>query len=239
MILWIALFLLVISISFVLAVQSMRDFTHIPDFEKEYGLFLIRNTSALNKHLLDVFIDYLAKSGAYISFERLFKGNKSTLVIFGPKTLLAKYDDILNLLELEDYTKVELENISAWEVGVKNNGQRVPEGEMDPPSGETGNEKLFSHMPMLLENEEFWWQVIFSGSLKPQILGVVVTNDTARKHVLSEGLYNLAPDLIFKLPKSFSSEQLLDIYKKRGFVKENKNPKLIPEKILELFLIKD
>ena len=134
MILWIVLFVLVVSISYVLAAKSMRDFTHIPDSQKEYGLYLIRNPSALNKHFLDSLIDYLVKSGAYISFERLFKGNKSTLVIFGPKILLAKYDDILNILELEDYTDVEIEHITAWEAGVKNNGQQLPQREMDLPT---------------------------------------------------------------------------------------------------------
>lgn len=224
MILWIVLFLLVISISFVLAAKSMRDFTHIPDAQKEYGLFLIKNPGAINKHLLDSFIDYLIKSDAYISFERLFKGNKTALVIFGPKVLLSKYDDILNLLELEDYTDVEVEHVSVWEVSVKE-------------AGNENDQKIFNNMPVLLGNEEFWWQVIFSDSLKPQILGVVVSADIERKRNLSEKLHNLAPDLINKFPKAFSDSQLLDIYKKRGFVKENKNPKLSPEKILDLFLI--
>lgn len=228
MILWIILFILVVSISFVLAAKSMRDFTHIPNADKEYGIFLIRNTSALNKHLLDEFIEYLVKSGAHISFERLFKGNQSTLVVFGPKKLLLEYGDILNLLELEDYTNVEIENISAWEVGIRENGQWIAD-----------KGQLFKKLPNLLQNEHFWWQVILSSSLKPQIIGVLTTNDKSRKHSLVESLYNLAPDLFFKLPKAFSNAQFLDIYKKRGFVKENKNPKFSTEKILQLFLIQD
>src|SRR5688572_3161726 len=120
MILWVVLFVLVVAISFVLAAQSMRDFSEVPAKEAEYGLFLIRNTVALTPAVLDSIKNELLESKTIISFERLFKGGKSALVAFGPRELLLNHQSALDLLELEDYTQnVEVEHISAWEVVVK------------------------------------------------------------------------------------------------------------------------
>lgn len=218
MILWIVLFVLVILISFVLAAKSMRDFSDIPTQDEEYSLFLIRNIASLNKHLLDSIQSYLMKKSAYISFERLFKGGRSALVVFGPRKLILQHKQDLDVLELEDYTNVDIAQVSAWEVGVKGSGQ------------------LFKNLPALLETEQLWWQVIFSEDLKPQITVIVVASDSERRHALTEALHNLAPDLIHKLPKAFSNSQLLDFYKKRSFRRDNKNPKYTAGKISQLFL---
>lgn len=102
MILFIILFILIVAASAYLAYISMRDYYDLPEKIKNYSLFLIREPSALNVANLDKF---LAESSAPIlSFERLFKGSRSALVIYGPKQVLAKFPDF-KLLELEDYTK--------------------------------------------------------------------------------------------------------------------------------------
>lgn len=225
MILWITLFILVVSVSFVLTALSMRDFSDVLVEKSGYSLFLIRNISNLDKDLLDLIISEINSKGAYISLERLFKGRQSTLVVFGPKKILSLYTDQLGLLELEDYTDVNVENVSGFEVGIKNSG----DWEVNP--------KLFDKIPNLYDTEEFWWQVIISNSSKIQISAVVLSDNLDRRGQLVKDIENLAPDMVLKLPKVFSNSQMLDLYKHRSFRKENKNPKLTPDKLLQLVLI--
>lgn len=222
MILWVVLFVLVLAISFVLAAKSMRDFTELPSKDEEYSLFLIRNTSRFSAKLLNSIHEDLLGLGAVISFERLFKGKKSALVVFGPASLLLGYKDALDLLELEDYTNVNVSHIFAWEAGIKNKESR---------------EKIFGSLPQFLETEQFWWQIILSAPFKAQITAVVIAADAVARDTLSQKLQNLAPEKINKLPKAFSNSQMLDFYKKRSFRKDNKNPSLNAEEILQLLLI--
>src|SRR5437870_4004856 len=121
MILWLLLFFLTVAISFVLAYQSMRDYQENPGhFKIEYSLFLIRSPEALNINVLKAIEVELSKENLIISLERLFKGTKTALVIFGPKIILQKFSTTLNLLELEEYTKQAKDGqISVWEMGVK------------------------------------------------------------------------------------------------------------------------
>lgn len=208
MILWLLLFGLVLALSFVLAVSSMRDFQDTSPKESEYGLFLIRKSQNLNKALLNFFQDSL-KLGGIVSFERLFKGSKSALVVFGPKELIGAYPS-LDLLELEDYTDVDLEQISAWEIGMQNGGQ------------------IFKSLPKLAEGEQFWWQIILSGYFQVQIRAVIVSADASRRKELS--------DRLVQLSNAFSDAQVFDAYKSRSFNKDNLSS-LPAEKVLALLTI--
>ncbi len=221
MILWVVLFGLVLGISFILAAQSMRDFSEIPSDEKEYSLFLIRHTQGLTPTLLDSIRNELLESKAIISFERLFKGSKSAMVVFGPRSLLLNHVSSLDLLELENYTNVSPEFISAWEVVVKKDAVL--------------QNKVFANLAHFPENEQFWWQVILSHSFKPQITAIVVTADSTNRHNLSHNLQNL--EGMQKLPKAFSNAQLLEFYQNRSVRKDNKNQAMHSEKILQLILI--
>ncbi len=227
MILWIVLFVLVLAISFVLAAKSMRDFTEIPTKDEEYSLFLIRKTDNLNVQLLNSIHEELKKSGLIISFERLFKGKKAALVVFGPKRLLTKYTDLLDLLELEDYTNVDVDIISAWEAGIKNSSK----------TDQTNKPKIFDNLPQLSEADEFWWQLTLSNAFQVQITAVVVSTDQSRRNSLTKTLQTLAPERIIKLPKAFSSAQILDFYKSRSLRKDTQNPILSSEDILQLVRI--
>lgn len=231
MILWVILFVLVAAISFILAANSMRDFIDIPPKDEEHGLFLIRNSQGLSEELFNSIQKDLLHSKLSFSFERLFKGGKNALVVFGPKRLLANYMELLNLLELEDYTNVKVEYIFAWEAGIKKNGQWTIDN----------GQKIFGNLPELSETEQFWWQVVLSApiksgsaSFKPQITAIVVAHDAQRRHSLAQALPTLAPDKITKLPKAFSNEQLLDFYKTRSLRRDVKNPVLNSQQILEL-----
>src|SRR3989338_5569825 len=105
MILWLALFILVIAISFILALGSMREYQEIPlKSKEEYGLFLIRNIVNLDAALLESLREHIAKDGLLLSIERLFRGQKAALTIFGPKRILENFKAELSLLELDDYS---------------------------------------------------------------------------------------------------------------------------------------
>lgn len=215
MIFWIVLFILIIAVSFVLAIRSMRDYQENPSSGEEYGLFLIRKIAALNKQVLDSINNDLLVSKQFITFERLIKGDKSALVVYGPENVLLDYKESLDLLELLDYTNVDLEYFSAWEVGLKNTKQLTRE--------EIRN--YFKKFPSLSTDEQFWWQLILfpkkDRHFQIQIRAVVISSDVSKRESLTFTLQNLEPNLLIKLPKAFSNAQLLDFYQKRSF---NKSP---------------
>lgn len=192
MIVWLILFLLVIGISFLLSLRSMKDFAEIPQKSKlEYSLYLIRKSSNLSVALLQSIHDDLTKKGLVVSLERLFKGSESALCIFGPQKILSNYLDRLDLMELLDYTaNFNTENTTVWEVDFKR---------IDNP---------FSNLPQLGPDEKFCWQVLLSGK-HVQIRAAVFSNDPKRRK-----------ELVFsKLPRPFSNDVLLELYKQRSMDK--------------------
>lgn len=227
MILWIVLFILVLAISFILALKSMKDFQEIPSQSgQNYSLFLIRNNEGVNQQFFNLLYADLLESNSSVSFERLFKGKKSALVVYGPSNLLNKYKQTLNLLELEDYTNVNIDKTSAWEMGIKKIEARI-----------------LQNLPELSETDQFWWQVVTwikkdkADSFQTQIRAVVYTNDQARNKDLTQTLQNLSIDQLVKTPKAFSNPQLMDFYKKRSFSKLGKNPVLKWEQIHQLIAL--
>lgn len=235
MMLWLILFALVIAISFVLALASMRDFQQSPGhFNTEYGLFLIRNTAGLSAQILDAVHSRIVKEGLIISLERLFKGSKSALVIFGPKDILFTFQPKLNLLELEDYTAINKEHATAWEVGVKG-------GDLNP--GQIKKiDNLFANFPMLSEAEQFWWQLTLqaknqSKGFYSQIRAVVISSDLGRRKKISETLQNLSSGHLTKVPKPFTSSQIVEFYQNRNLGKDSTSPALHTEEVLRMTLL--
>lgn len=221
MILWVLLFVLVVAISFVLAVKSMRDYQEIPaQAGEEYALFLIRQPNALTKELLGSIHEDLLNSGLMVSFERLIKGTKAALVVFGPKKTFAVHKDHLDLLELEDYTNVNIGQIAVWEVVIKH--PEVP------------------NFPTISADDQVWWQLILSAGknqlFHPHIRVVMVSADVRRRELLKQTLQDLSSDKFIKLPKDFSDASLLDFYKKRAFRKDT-NRNLSPEEVLRLLRV--
>lgn len=234
MILWFALFLLVVAISFVLAYQSMSDFQEIPSFA-QYGLFLIREPSQLTPHLMESLHEAMVKEDLIVSLERLFKGSQSTLVIFGPRQILAQYAQILHLLELEDYTQVHKEYL-AWEVGVKNSHL---------PSAARWD-GLFEKFPLLSDAEQFFWQInlqakkhqpphpkVFIG----QIRAVLLSQDTKRRQALAESLQNLLTPHFIKIPRPLSSQKLMEFYQQRSWSPDQHHPTLTSGEVIKLMAI--
>lgn len=197
------LFFLVVVVSFFLAYRSMRDYKEeVGESDKEYSLFLIRNTQNLTQSFLQSIKDLL-KSGKIISFERLFKGTNSALVVFGPKKILLTHASNLGLVELEDYTK-DKDPIGVFEMGSKDLSRL--------------SESVFTNFPKLSEDEQIFWQV----SLKPEEVNfmgqirVVILSSEIRRKQITNALQNLRPDTLIKVPRPYSKQNLFQFYKSRS-----------------------
>lgn len=222
MILWWVLFALVIAISFVLALLSMRDFPHLP--QREYGLFLIRQPAQLSADILNL-IHTITDGGLIVSLERLFKGKKSTLVIFGPKKVLETLGK-LDLLELEDYAGVNRGDVSGWEVGIRSD-QDV----------HLSVKSFFKHLPKFDTDEQFWWQIVLGPSFKSQIRAVVVSSNLQRREDISQNIQGLPLGRLTKIPKHFAKDQFLQLYQRRSLILGPHNPNLTAQEVLELILL--
>ncbi len=197
MLIWLIPFLAIIGVSFVLAFFSMRDFPDRLEIAKA-GVFLIRNPENLTQELLETFRKKFI-SGEIISFERLFKGSKSALVVFGPRALANFLE--LNLLELEDYVSVDPGGVTAWEVALKGNL--------------TNN--VFEDLPELEVDDQFWWQLTLratQGQFQTEIRSVVLAPDD-RRLILAAKLQSLAGGQLVKQPRPLTSTQILINYQKR------------------------
>ena len=197
------MFILIVSLSYALAKKSMKDFTETPIGDN--ALYLIRNKHKFSEALQTI-LQQMQNSSLSISFERLFKGKKSALVVFGPKKLLEKLVPILDLIELEDYTDVDKGQVTAWEVKALEKPKSLPE---------------------LDENEHFWWQLILWGNLNAQSRCILVSNNADKKKALDQ--------ILPRLPKAFSNEQMLDFYKKRSFQSVFESKYSLPQ-LLEFLL---
>ena len=218
MILWIILFLLVVALSFVLAAKSMRDFEEIPEEIEKYNSYLVRLPQQVNKKLLDSIYEDSLSSGLAFSFERLIKGEKGALVFYAPAILAPKYQEVLGLVEIEEYTNCDMNLVSSWEALGK-------------------GKNYFKKFPKLDELEQFWWQLILLGRkenmFQVQIRAVLISQDPLRRRKLTEILEER--DQLNKLPKA-SNTQTVGAYQKRSFTKDTSSL-LASKDILHLLTI--
>lgn len=231
MIFWILLFILVVVVSFLLAYLSMRNFQEAPTSQNgDYGLFLIRKTLNVTPLLLADFHQQMVKGNFIISFERLFKGHQSTLVMFAPRKLIQNYVSTLDLVELEDYTNVDSQKVLVHQMGTKQKGQM----------GNLNN--FFEEFPMLNVDEFIWWQLIFhakqDGTFEILPRAAFFTKDKVRLFELGKSFQNLA-GFLHKLPKPYTLEQMLKFYKNRSFAKGPHNLNLPAGGVLDLILLKN
>lgn len=186
----------------------MHDFEIKPNLRLEYGTFLVKNPKNLNQEFLAPLFSELAKSNLLISFERLFKGHEGVLVVYGPKNILLNYQDQFNFLELEDYTRADLNNISLWEVEVRD------------------KLNFRDKFPNLLEHEQIWFQIILRPNKKDlsffptRVRVVLVSQGDDRLKELTKEFQDNYKSTLPKIPKPYSKDQILQFYKKRSFIKE-------------------
>lgn len=230
MFLWISLILILTGIAFILALSSMSDFRVFATPGKKYSLFLIRNTAGLDASILQQLHSLIYKNRFLISIERLFKGNQSALVIFGPRDILLNFNQQLQLMELEDYSIVNDENYNAWEMGVKSKTSSL-------------NSNVFNDIPLFLEDEKFWWQIVLQPILGKKVeslffaqtRGVFFYADKQREVQVLPVLQNLTDGFLVRVPKPFSKKQILDFYQKRSIGKDDTSPILSFEDTIKLF----
>lgn len=217
---WIIIFIIVVLISFLLSYLSMKDYQPPLDSKKDYGLFLIRKNASLSLDLLSQLLENLDSN--LISFERLFRGGESALLIYGPKVKLAKFQSDLDLLEMEDYTLgINLDSIYAWEFGLRADLEDL--------------ENFFEDFPKLSQSEQFWWQIIIKPIKKVgkiyqgNIRAVLWSANSHLTNQLVKTLQNLAPKYLIKLPKAYSNKQIINFYLERNMnsTKQNLNPRQI------------
>lgn len=222
MTLWLILFLLVVGISFILALQSMREYQEIPrESRADYGLFLVRQPERFDAKILASIHQKVLVESLILSVERLFKGSQSALTIFGPTKVLLSYNDQLNLLELEDYAAgLRAEDIAIWEVGLKNTSKFNP----------ANLNNIFYNLSQLGEEEQFFWQVVLSARkdeekpFQTQIRAAVYCQDPPRRKVLASDLQTIALGELTKVPRPFSTQQMLDAFKQRSLSKDSQGP---------------
>lgn len=234
MILWVILFLLVVGISFVLAYRSMKDYQEIPKETKaEYGLFLIRQTTNFDSSFLDSIQKLIAGPGLVVSLERLFKGQKAALTIFGPKQILAPFTYKLDLLELEDYTlNLDSQKVAVWEVGLKSANPKV-----------TIFDNIFQNLPQLQDQDQFFWQVVLGAKLgkdslfQTQIRAAVYSENPLTQKELVSSLQNFSFGGLIKVPRPFSTQQIMNFYESRSLSKDSKGPVLNSEGVIRLLKV--
>jgi len=214
----------------------MKDYQEIPKASKvEYGLFLIRRTDSFDAGVLGSIGKFMLDNSLIISLERLFKGNKAALTIFGPKEILNRFSASLSLLELEDYIlDCQTEDLSIWEVGVKEN--------TGPNLDDQNN--IFANLSQMGDEDQFFWQVILGSrkekdniSFQTQIRAVVYSKDPSRKKILTSLLQGLKLGKLAKIPKPFSTEQMMDFFRSRSLSKDSNGPILDSVGVMRLLKV--
>lgn len=214
------LFLIIIIISFILALRSMHDYHELPlHLQTVYSLFLVKNEAGLTENLLKRVNKTIGKKRLIISFERLFKGSKKALVVYGPVIILEQLNKELDLTELEDYSlnnKQVLEHdILLWEVSSK-----YFQKNNETPLHFTEITKDLS------DNEELWWQLILQprcdrNELEPMFKAIIrVVIISADKQKSQDIKLNLEKHIresgLLTLPQAYSSTQILQFYQQRS-----------------------
>lgn len=219
MLIWILLFFAVITISFILALKSMSDFLERPsNFSVPYSLFLVRKSENFTSKTLDLLHQDLIRDHLIISVERLFKGDRKALAIFGPVPILRPLVETLDLLELEDYSqKIEdMEALLSWEMAAKDNS-KIADLAGKP-----------MHNPLQIKDpEELWIQFVLKpvsapapeAAFETMVRLVIKAKDKNRALDLQNELLNVGEGGgLALLPQAYSTSQLVKLYNTRSFL---------------------
>lgn len=114
MILIVLLVIVAAAVSAFLAYLSLYDYQDLPP-AGEHSVYLIRNLGGVNEAFLSELNKRLKEENQIVSLEKLFKGNREALLIYGPKHLVESFPE-LDLLELEDYTRIPERDLLCWEI---------------------------------------------------------------------------------------------------------------------------
>lgn len=217
MIVWVLLFFAVVLVSLILAGRSLRSYRENPSYLlSSYSLYLVQKPDLVTPELLNLLHSLALKERLIISFERLFKGERSALVVYLPSELTLSLKH-LSLLELEDYSYQPGEGLVVYEVGPKYN-LRVDLSKFSLVGENLG----------LKEKDQLWWQIV----LQPVLLNdqpifqvvfraVVTSTERERAGIISANLLNqiseanltrLPKSIVSGLLKQFQSRAMLGIF---------------------------
>lgn len=201
--------MVVLGVSFFLAFRSMGDYREAPALSAPFSVFLVGNPKALSLDNFQKLHEAALNGKSILSFERLFKGSKRALVVFGPVDLLRPFSQNLGLTEIEDYSRKVTKEMRAWEVGKKSLRTSI-----ESPG-------ILNDIPSLKEDEEFWWQVVVRSQANlmfdATIRAVFRGSDDGSLAGRQEELSGIGKSQGFSiLPQAYSSEQVIKFYHERS-----------------------
>lgn len=227
MIIWVAVFVVIILVSLLLAIRSMRDYAAMPvHSDIQYSLYLIKNESGLTEEILTEIDHIINQKRLIISFERLYKGPKRALVVYGPVIILKQFVDTLDLMELEDYSLKYNpplpSGILSWEIS-SHNFRKI----IKPITSQEINKPDIDLSDIPLDDcEEIWWQLIIQpkcekNGLQPLFkalirVTVIASNDNRATDIKSKIDFLVKNTNLVTIPQIFSTAQTLDLYQKRS-----------------------
>lgn len=234
---WIFLIIIVSVISYFLTKRSLRHYLETPDSNIPHGVFLVQNPSEFNVEFLQDLASKNQGLDIIFSFERLYKGPMTALIIYGPSDLLKNFPQ-LNLLELEDYTtKPDLSQILAWELRLRKSiSSKQKESRMEP--------KFLSSIK-LSPDEELYFQVVCQSvrqekpSLTFQVhmrVAVVAKDPVRRTNLAKELDLKMQSSSVFtRMSSPKTSSQIFHSFTKRSIKpKEVENFRVSAEEIVKL-----
>lgn len=234
MLIWVGLFIIIVLVSLILAIRSMRDYSEVPVHSSTpYSVYLVRNEQGLNDEILTQIDQIINQKRLIISFERLYKGTKRALVVYGPVIILKQFVDALDLMELEDYSlkldKPLPPGILSWEISSYDFRKIIK-----PVASQGINEPVVNLSDIPLEDEEeLWWQLVMQpkcerNGLQPLfkvlIRIVIIANNDNRAQDIKAAIDSLIKTTnLVSIPQTFSSAQIINFYQKRS----------LPQKLLD------
>lgn len=228
MTLWFVIVIIVLAVSFFLAMRSMSNYQYTPKTSsRSSSLFLIQAENVLTAEIMDQLYGQL-RATEIISLERLFKGSKRALVIYGPEEVIKQFLNTLQPLELEDYTSLSVQTgltQFAWVLTAKQGGGN----KFDTTS---------ISMPDLNTNEQIWFQIVTqkrSDVHQNAILRLVVSCEENRKTLLMDEVVKIINQAgIIRVPTALSHETVMTHFKDRAMPNNNGVTGLSKEGILKL-----
>lgn len=118
MIIWFIISGVIIIGSAVLAISSIRKYSHSYTNTVNFGVFLIQNPKIINQEFFNKLLSKFSAQRLTFSLETLIKGSDKAFVTYMPKYLAYHFPEA-RFLEIEDYSQqIEIENIDIYSISV-------------------------------------------------------------------------------------------------------------------------
>lgn len=233
---WMLIIIAVMIVALFLALRSMRDYQDVPKNKSDSGLFLVGNKANLTPEVIFK-VNELAKFyDSPVSFEKLYKGTESVLIIYGLTKLVREFPE-LALLELEDYLAESEPDLALpkdlKKIAVKNCISWVISG--SGSKHELQLKSRFINMVRLDDDQHFSLQIITSvntnrtTSLQATMRVIVADQDPNQRIKLVKQINQLVLEQTNLIPQTReqTTTEVFDSFKKRA---------LIPKEVMELVL---